>query len=471
MLGSDSAPGGKRRNHTDNEEPGPSKAPRTEEKNAKIDGLESSGWQAVMGSTLAEALEHLKVDRHLPAREVKKLLRAVLTNEDVVSAFRRYINLSEPETGTPSATTVKRAKDLGLLQGLPTAIVGSHGLEPRVITRSLARTIEQSLPDYFPRQSNESGKNACTILDMEFSDDDENDGAIDAAASLDNAEENPSGSAVSADVDVDYVPGPEDLYVLRRDQALDWSPYETAPGTVSSPSGPGFVLSPSGDHSNQSGVTDIDSSTLSEGSPIVPSSVVVDDYCDDLINPRTSPYRTRLASQRDNCKSTKRSSQIEEAVDTAHSLGPTTEHDFVWIKADEPSSMAPLEEASFVDSVGDEAEDTVEDGVYTDFLRSLFPSGSSSENTPRKKPHSSTVPANSSDTPSTPAHGCSNNETRAADWTNAVPSDLREDEYDDSDDPEFDVMAELDQVNREDFLDELRDDRAVRVSKMEAKVG
>ncbi|VEL36124.1 unnamed protein product [Protopolystoma xenopodis] len=40
---------------------------------------------------------------------------------------------------------------------------------------------------------------------------------------------------------------------------------------------------------------------------------------------------------------------------------------------------------------------------------------------------------------------------------------------DDPDDPEFDVMAELDKICKEDFFDELRDDRAVRVSKMEAK--
>lgn len=52
----------------------------------------------------------------------------------------------------------------------------------------------------------------------------------------------------------------------------------------------------------------------------------------------------------------------------------------------------------------------------------------------------------------------------------AVSHGRRVDEEDDSDDPEFDVMAELDQVDREDFLDELRDDRAVRISKMEAKV-
>lgn len=47
-------------------------------------------------------------------------------------------------------------------------------------------------------------------------------------------------------------------------------------------------------------------------------------------------------------------------------------------------------------------------------------------------------------------------------------NDINDDE--DDDDPEFDVMAELDDVDREDFFYELRDDRAVRVSKMEAKV-
>ena len=39
------------------------------------------------------------------------------------------------------------------------------------------------------------------------------------------------------------------------------------------------------------------------------------------------------------------------------------------------------------------------------------------------------------------------------------------------DDPDFDVMAELDCVSCDDLFDELRCDRAVRISKMEAKVG
>ncbi|KAL3320790.1 hypothetical protein Ciccas_000536 [Cichlidogyrus casuarinus] len=39
----------------------------------------------------------------------------------------------------------------------------------------------------------------------------------------------------------------------------------------------------------------------------------------------------------------------------------------------------------------------------------------------------------------------------------------------DADDPEFDVMAELDRVYQEDFFDELRYDRGVRVSKTEAR--
>lgn len=40
----------------------------------------------------------------------------------------------------------------------------------------------------------------------------------------------------------------------------------------------------------------------------------------------------------------------------------------------------------------------------------------------------------------------------------------------DFDDPDFDVMAEIDAICCEDLFDELRTDRAVRISKMEAKV-
>lgn len=58
----------------------------------------------------------------------------------------------------------------------------------------------------------------------------------------------------------------------------------------------------------------------------------------------------------------------------------------------------------------------------------------------------------------------------------SVPSQSRnQGELNDSkaitdDDPDFDVMAELEDVNYDDFFDEWRSDRAVRVSKVEAKV-
>ena len=42
--------------------------------------------------------------------------------------------------------------------------------------------------------------------------------------------------------------------------------------------------------------------------------------------------------------------------------------------------------------------------------------------------------------------------------------------HEEFDDPDFDVMAELDCVSCDDLFDELRCDRAVRISKMEAKV-
>lgn len=41
---------------------------------------------------------------------------------------------------------------------------------------------------------------------------------------------------------------------------------------------------------------------------------------------------------------------------------------------------------------------------------------------------------------------------------------------DECDDPDFDVMAELESLCYDDLFDELRSDRAVRISKMEAKV-
>lgn len=457
-------PGDKRKFVETVKSSGSSKAPRTESAEQAI------GWQESISNSLADALEHLKVDRHLTAREVKKLLRAVLTNDDVVSAFRRYIDLSDPETGTPSAATRKRAKDLGLLQSATNVVGCPHELERRVITRSLARTIEQSLPDYFPRPDVELDQKACTILDMEFPDDDEDE--VGSSSRIAN-DDNPVVLNRSTDIDEDYIPGPADLCILRRDQELDLISCQ-APSDVASPTGLSSNLSICGDQSNQSSATDVDSSVLSETSLAVPSNGAISDplmSCSDVIDPRSSPYQTRFGSNRENSSSIRDSPPTGGTGEEFQSSSPRTKVDILGIKIDEPPSVASLEKDSIMESGDEEADDTVEDGVYADFLRSLFPSGSSSENTPCKKSHSSAL----------------NNQNETGEAFSNIPFDnslpkgrsrrrpadvshgRRVDEEDDSDDPEFDVMAELDQVNREDFLDELRDDRAVRISKMEAK--
>lgn len=52
----------------------------------------------------------------------------------------------------------------------------------------------------------------------------------------------------------------------------------------------------------------------------------------------------------------------------------------------------------------------------------------------------------------------------------ARQGDLNDSKAITDDDPDFDVMAELEDICYDDLFDELRSDRAVRVSKMEAKV-
>ncbi|THD25536.1 hypothetical protein D915_003645 [Fasciola hepatica] len=304
---------------------------------------------------------------------------------------------------------------------------------------------------------------------MEFPDDEESGGSVR------NTDDGSPAVARSAEIDEDYIPGPADLCILRHDQALDLSPSLTPIDAVSSPVGPGSNLSSCGDQSNQSSATDMDNSVLSETSLTVSSNAVLDDTlmnCGNLFHPRTSPYQTRFGSCRQNSGSARQSPVIEGTGNECQSAGPTTADDVFPIKMDEPSSAASVAKDSFMESGDEEAGDAVEDGVYADFLRSLFPSGSSSENTPCKKSHHCPGVSSQSETPrvllDTHLENSAQKE-QSKRQTIEVSRDHQVDEEDDSDDPEFDVMAELDQVNREDFLDELRDDRAVRISKMEAK--
>lgn len=249
----------------------------------------------------------------------------------------------------------------------------------------MARTIEQSLPDYFPRPNVELDQKTCTILDMEFPDDDDSE-VGQSSRTVSNSD--PVVLSKSTDIDEDYIPGPADLSILRRDQELDLISCQAPTDVAASPAGLSSNVSICGDQSNQSSATDIDSSVLSETSLAVPSNGAISDplmSCSDLIDPRSSPYQTRLGSHRESSSSVRESPLVGGTGDECQSSSPRTKVDILGIKIDEPSSAASLEKGSIMESGDEEADDTVEDGVYADFLRSLFPSGSSSENTPCKK--------------------------------------------------------------------------------------
>ncbi|KAF5401652.1 hypothetical protein PHET_04841 [Paragonimus heterotremus] len=427
-----------------------------------------SGWQAALGSSLADQLEHLTVKKNLTARQVKKLLRAVLTNEDVISAFRRYINLSEPETGEISASTKRRARDLGLLsessEDLQSTV--SQSLEPRVITRSLARTIQHSLREYFPQDTSAACKEPSTILDMEFPEEDD-EGTFRCKS-----------FSVDKDVDEDYLPGPLDFCILERNRALDVSIDGDAP--------PDFTqsrLEESGistqceEHSQQSSSTD-DSTSAALIAPSTSNNWLLEDNStegDSSVNDATEMYADRLRSshahETNNVLIDPESNVVSNSDELPKSSHQSDLEGHTNIKVTNSAESSIVLSDDPVEYVND-----VDDDVYAEFLRSLFASNGSTHTTPTKKTRlpsgdtrthiSERLSGQSSDV-EVPKSSIEHQSNPTG--VEGVEGEEDEEDEDDPDDPEFDVMAELDQVDRDDFIDELRDDRAVRVSKMEAK--
>ncbi|CAH8436884.1 unnamed protein product [Dicrocoelium dendriticum] len=406
---------------------------------------EMSGWQAALGASLADQLERLTVQRSLTARQVKKLLRAVLTNDDVVSAFRRYINLSEPETGELSISTKRKAKALGLLPASDGAQLDS-AFEPRVITRSLARSIRRSLRDYLPAGASGSGRKPSTILEMEFPNEDESD-------------RNAVPCCESADHDEDYQPGPLDWYLLERDRALEGACTNLSRSRLDS----------SVSHSSHTENSTQSISSVNMAVPDCPTGA--SDFCNQSSKWASAAVVTHTVQEASHSTGHLNWSDVQRTPLTAESdYGAyLEEHE---VDADKSTPSTPLSRS--VDESLNDQEDRIEDNeddddVYTEFLRSLFAPCENVQATPntndtpcKQSDYSNSshclVTAQQDSTPPPCAHS-----------PNHPALNTESDADDDPNDPEFDVMAELDKVSREDFIDELRDDRAVRVSKMEAK--
>ncbi|CAL8088150.1 unnamed protein product [Calicophoron daubneyi] len=458
--------------------PGPcgSKKARISEDVEEESLCSEGGWQATLGTSLAEQLEQLTVKQHLTARQVKKLLRAVLTNEDVVSAFRRYINLSDPETGELSASTRRKAKGLGLLSTAPNESGKSiPEVESRVLTRSLTRSLHQSLREYLPAKSAEATAihKPRTILDMEFPDEDD-EGEGDEVATDSCTLKSPSSLG-----DTEYRPGPLDFQLLRKDRFLDL--YGTEGTSITHTNTEDGGDKNSDENSNQSGSVDMDYSGLQTPSPEI--STDLDDLStnESHSEPSRSPYLTRsraahnpLISNSVNPSSpTLMADELENRDTGEHrpSSTPGSVDDNLSASAVEPPHhrvSTPILSAEM--SSCDDPEDA-EDTVYAEFLRSLFPPSVKLNDTSYSE--STRTPTTESGCNTGLSPGSQGHQPVVASTTGdqrkGSASSVDRDEDEDPDDPEFDVMAELDQVDREDFFDELRDDRAVRVSKLEAK--
>lgn len=204
--------------------------------------------------------------------------------------------------------------------------------------RSFARRIQESLNDYctpcIGSQPSSPARQLGTILDMHFSEEDDEDQSIELQ-------------------DPDY--NPEDLLselqLLRRDRALDVSSSTSSASDDSS-----HPLSAAQDESsNQSAVT---SQLLCPEDP----SLTADWSCAD--ENRTSPYHTRSHHQQ---QQQPQSPRVERGSSDHHQSPLATA----------PDSLSGQQAAAAVTDV-DELTDDVDEQVYADFLRSLFASASNS---------------------------------------------------------------------------------------------
>ncbi|CAH8679575.1 unnamed protein product [Schistosoma rodhaini] len=462
--------------------------PKVSKTRETVDGDECVGdWQASLGCSLAERLEKITTVQHLTTRQVKRLLKDVLTNEDVVSALRRYIDgeFREPETGEVSAATRRRAKSLGLFSILSNLGENSdYHLESRAITRSLTRRIEESLQNQFPHSITPETKAPCTILDMEFPDEDDN-----------------IGKNVGNDLDIsladsDYQPNDGDYKILRRDQMLDFTEASKHNSYVTDVENESCL---NGSRSSTESDSQIDLDSCDDN--IQPNNVDNSVFCeiDDNLDIRTSRL-TRSKAKSFKSLSESRNGISFETLENSNSSVPLRPDDAVKFSPPGSSHCYLDVEEGEDEGEGNATEDItnrdystttnkdvdIEDSdndVYTQFLRSLFTSASNSANcTPNKSNPRINAPVKASticeklvgDEPnknnrslSLSGHSDLHHSKRTSQPISRLMDDINDDE--DDDDPEFDVMAELDDVDREDFFYELRDDRAVRVSRMEAK--
>ncbi|VDL89984.1 unnamed protein product [Schistocephalus solidus] len=435
----------------------------------------SDDWQLNMGASLAERLERIANEKKLTVPQVKRLLKMVLTNEDVVAAFRHYMDgqlaLLEPETGEPSSATRRQAHILGVDPMALSRCSGDPAIENpivhRVLTRSVAKKIHCNLRDTANPKISRTGKTRCTLQDMIFPDDD------DDAADSNAAEQS----------DSDYQPTALDMEILQLDRLYDRLP-EPDTGLLSAESDEDAESDENGNQEEEETSLEL----MSADSARVSGEDDDGDNGEDR-GCRHHHYFTR------SCKVKLPTSEnildtpvwIQEVDAFAKKYSPSKDSENKEKSAtgeaayreyetpNEGDTNEPLQTETVglsekrlphqisTQNLSGSAPTDTDDHIYSSFLRSLFSPGVTSPNNNFEMPGESSIFLSQSNfgglaspenfLTTSPAHRPNGERSNAEDF----------------DDPDFDVMAEIDNVCSEDLFDELRNDRAVRVSKIEAK--
>ncbi|KAL5106106.1 hypothetical protein TcWFU_002521 [Taenia crassiceps] len=433
---------------------GSSQQPKRRRLKKSLTDLENNyvdDWKLNMGASLADRLESIASEKKLTILQVKRLLKDVLTNPAVVNAFRQYMSgqltLLEPETGAASTSTRRHAQFLGFdLSAFGPRSDIMDILSRRSVTRSLARKLKAEAAQNnsaLNREKDNHGDSSLegdfshqkptTVLDMDFSDGDDevecegdmaNKGKVAEPTTTDVI--STSSNNFANQRDEDYHPTADDINLMHRDIYYDLEDIEAK--SVSS-----SALEGEDD--------EVDSPTTS--------------LC--TVEPFNSPHRDYYLRSRKG-----------DDASMQDCFGGLTPNILNMLDEDDPNMNAEIDALKFAESMSASnacVENDPEDQIYTSFLKSLF------ESSPQK-----TIPSPPGVEPQPLGPMLNPDAPQCVSETSSVP--INQDYStasggktgaDECDDPDFDVMAELESFCYDDLFDELRSDRAVRISKMEAK--
>ncbi|VUZ43540.1 unnamed protein product [Hymenolepis diminuta] len=460
---------------------------RTKELSDNFEQLCADDWKLNMGASLAERLEAIATEKKLSTAQVKRLLKEVLTNPVVVSAFKQYMSgqltLLEPETGAASTSTQRQAKFLGfdLSAFGPNSNVIDTWCKRRV-TRSLTKKLKAEVAKKRQQESKSKpgGPAAGTLIDMNFTDEDEDEDAEKVVekvqpklgpSNIASAEETTSTSMDQRLNDEDYRPTDEDITVMRRDILYDLEGVEAKSSSteddgdslnesfvtvasLDSPQRDYYLRSRKSDEGCLAGLTPNILHMLDEDDPVAETATERDaqHFADSFAN--ATAAATNFSSETNDPEEQMYALFIKSICSKSQPSG-------------EDSSLTPNIDGNFATASASnnfscEMTDP-EDEMYAMFIKSIRqPIAATNVSTPQ-------VDANLHDpmlNQNTPSNTF---DTDTLMIRQAHQGDLNDSKAITDDDPDFDVMAELEDICYDDLFDELRSDRAVRVSKMEAK--